>query len=90
MKAVLIDGPFRGQVVDVPNSYAYVIQMPVPAADGPDTAFGLDRMQVATYHISRVRLFGELLLAGSVKYPPSDYDVFDLLASDLAKDAVRG
>lgn len=87
MKAVLIDGPMRGKLVDVKDPYAFVVPVLNP------TPFGyaaVPTFSQVTYQLKRVRLFGEFFLTGSVKTPPSEYDAFELLASDLAKDAVRG
>lgn len=96
---LLVDGPNRGETIaiDDPNrsdwfvpispkldvfAYAYVTPEEMDPYRIEPT------LQSAHYKITRLRMFGQWLLVGSVSERPSDYDLFLALASDRAKAAV--
>ena len=86
MKVLMIDGPWRGQVHDVPGNsrrFQYVDYGAV-SDDLPASA------PVGTYFVCKYMLAGRVLLLGTTQFEPSGQladDVFwDLLASDAAKD----
>lgn len=86
---LLVDGPRRGEsvAIDDPNRPDWFVPLPPPLdvfsfAEDPDP---FPRVETAHYKITRIKMFGQHLLVGSVNERPSDYDLFIALASDKAK-----
>jgi len=81
MKALLVDGPMRGQIMDFQSP---VITVAVP---------GLKTMNKIPYYIHRFYLFGQVLYLASVSIDTEDIQrgyLMDLLLSDEAKQVLVG
>ncbi len=89
----IIDGPAKGQVIKVDPQYRtfYVPVLDESALDwlvegnnplGPT-------FTRAIYYLTNVRMFGWTVMVASISpHPPSEWQLFDALASDSAKKAV--
>lgn len=89
-KAILVDGPRRGETVDLDSPYQpdFIVALPQPLQWVAEMgAENLPSFRTAHYRITRSKLFGEFLLIGSLLERPRDCDLFEALASNVAKDA---
>jgi len=89
-KVIIVDGPMRGETCKLDSPYQMTLVLPIPNSNPGSFSESVVTSTINTvvYQIHRLRLFGEMLLVGSVDFQPRDYDLFEALASNLAKDAV--
>lgn len=91
---LLVDGPSRGITVPVVDAYVANVFVPVmtpveiTAYWTEPTASWEPSIETAHYKITRIKMFGQYLLVGSVTERPSDHDLFTALASERAQRAV--
>jgi hypothetical protein len=83
MKALAIDGPSCGQIVDAKSHTFLAVISPVNINEG---------MRQVTYHVHRFAIAHHIVRIASVQMDIeeiSDLDVFNALVSDKAKEAVE-
>ena len=89
-RAACIGGPLRGRWADLESAYQpeYIahVQVHVDVLEVGDDGEPLPAARDVYYYVSQVRLFGATILVASTREPPANHDLFQALASDLAKD----
>ena len=86
-KVIVVDGPSRGEVYET-DAHRFLAMDTRPDAT---TILGTIIKEV-TYHVHRYLFLGRMLRLASVEYDSnkiSELDLFEVLASDKAKDAAR-
>ena len=81
MKVIIVDGPIRGQLRGVDDQRFVVFERGV-------NIFG--PMKEVTYHVHRISLFGVHVNIASIQYDQAEikgYDIFEYVASNMAKEA---
>lgn len=91
---LLVDGPSRDETIKVESPYVSDVFVPVLrevnifAFTRDEDGMLAPNIEAAHYKITRIKMFGQFLLVGSVTERPSDDDLFIALGSDRAKAAV--
>lgn len=89
-RAACIDGPLRGRWADLESEYQpeYIahVQVPVGVLEVDENGQPKASSRDVYYYVSSIKLFGAKILVASTKEPPANRDLFETLASDLAKD----
>lgn len=83
--ALLVDGPGRGQVVEIPDSgeIAYAVAGEPVSLDGEI----MIPPAPVKYRVAKAVIFGHLLLLGSVFPELPEADVFNAIMNDRARHA---
>lgn len=80
MKVLCVDGPARGNVHDIEGNTGALFRIPSVVSPG----------HIVVYYVHNFQIAGMMMRIASVHLMSDDirpYDVFDLVVSDLAKQA---